>query len=300
MNEKSMEPQSSPPAVRSGQKRAPLLPTQNLAGPALVAVTAVMSFLAMLALGSVLLVNAAATQWLARAGSAMSVQIIETRNQSALEQLPAVMRVLTNTPSLAHIRVLSQSELIALLEPWLGVGNVNDDLPIPQLIEVVPKASLNARAVQSLAAQIQAVAPGAALDTHGRWRATLQRAARAVHLVGILVLLVVGIATAMVIVFATRAGLAANRPILEVLHQIGARDRFIAHRFEAHFVKMAALAALAAFLAACAFFYGVSAFSVAARAPSFFLSLLFVPCATILVSWVVTHFYVLRNLHLYN
>ena len=80
------------------QRTAPRrLPPENLAGPALSAVTMVMSLLACLALGSAILSDRAADRWLARATSAMSVQIVETRLLSAAEQLPAVMRELQAT-----------------------------------------------------------------------------------------------------------------------------------------------------------------------------------------------------------
>lgn len=42
-------------------------------------------------------------------------------------------------------------------------------------------------------------------------------------------------ATAMIIIFATRSGLAANVHIVEVLHLIGAKDALIAREFQNHF-----------------------------------------------------------------
>ncbi|MGV3635637.1 MAG: FtsX-like permease family protein, partial [Pseudorhodoplanes sp.] len=36
--------------------------------------------------------------------------------------------------------------------------------------------------------------------------------------------------------FATRGAMAANRPVIEVLHYVGAQDRFIAGQFQRHFL----------------------------------------------------------------
>jgi cell division transport system permease protein len=40
------------------------------------------------------------------------------------------------------------------------------------------------------------------------------------------------------VAFATRGAMAANRSIIEVLHFIGARNRFIAGRFQRHFLRL--------------------------------------------------------------
>lgn len=280
------------------QKISPLLPTQNLAGPALAAVAAVMSFLACLALGSVLLISQATQAWVAQAGAAMSVQIIDTRTQSAQDQLPAVLREINATAGIASARSLTQSERTQLLEPWLGAGNISDDLPIPLLIELQPNSDNppTPAALAALAVRLKSVAPGAQLDTHGVWRDTLTQWARAVNLFGVGVVLVVGIATTMLVLFATRAGLIANRPILDVLHQIGAHDAFIARIMQRHFTRLTAFAAGFGFLAASLFFYLVGA----ELTLTFFMVIALVPLATIALAAGLTLFYVLRNLRYYN
>ena len=273
---------------------APILPRRNMAGAALSAVTLAMSFLACLALGGSLLADRAAERWLKRASSAMTVQIVDTRNQTAAEQLPAIMRVLETAAGVAEARVLTRNELVALLEPWLGAGNVGDDLPVPLLVEITPDSTVPA--ADALAAELAAVAPGARLDTHGHWRATLAAAAGALRAAAVGVLALVAFATATVIVFATRAGLLANRDILDVLHQIGATDGFIARRFESHFVRVGTLAASGGFLAALGVFYALGGLIADARAPQFLLPLAAIPLALIAACWSVTRFYVFRNL----
>ena len=51
-------------------------------------------------------------------------------------------------------------------------------------------------------------------------------------------LLLVLAATVLSVTFATRAAIATNRPVIEVLHLIGARDRFIAGHFPRHFLRL--------------------------------------------------------------
>jgi cell division transport system permease protein len=46
------------------------------------------------------------------------------------------------------------------------------------------------------------------------------------------------VATILSVTFATRGAMAANRSIVEVLHLIGARDRFIVGQFQRHFLLL--------------------------------------------------------------
>ena len=58
------------------------------------------------------------------------------------------------------------------------------------------------------------------------------------------VFLLIAAAAAAVVAFATRAGLAARRDVVEVLHLAGAEDSFIAMLFQARFARVAGLAGL--------------------------------------------------------
>ena len=58
---------------------------------------------------------------------------------------------------------------------------------------------------------------------------------RSFALGGLAILLLVGAATTAIIVSATRSAMASNREIVEVLHFVGATDRFIAREFEKAF-----------------------------------------------------------------
>ena len=57
-------------------------------------------------------------------------------------------------------------------------------------------------------------------------------------LAGIGILALVIAATIISVSFATRGAMAANRPIVEVLHFVGAGDRYIANRFLRHFLRL--------------------------------------------------------------
>src|SRR5690606_2770771 len=68
------------------------------------------------------------------------------------------------------------------------------------------------------------------------------------------VLALILVATALAIVFATRGTMSTNRDIVDVLHFIGASNRFIAGEFQGRFLMIGLKGGAAGGLAAIAFF----------------------------------------------
>ena len=78
--------------------------------------------------------------------------------------------------------------------------------------------------------------PTATVDDHRGWIGRMRAVADVVVVGGIIVLGLVIAVTILCVNFATRGAMAANRPVIEVLHFIGAQDRFIAGQFQRHFL----------------------------------------------------------------
>jgi cell division transport system permease protein len=95
---------------------------------------------------------------------------------------------------------------------------------------VLDLAALRGRAMQ--------VAPTASVDDHRAWIERMRSMTGATVVAGIGILALVIIATIISVSFATRGAMAANRPIVEVLHFVGAGDRYIANRFLRHFLRL--------------------------------------------------------------
>jgi cell division transport system permease protein len=53
---------------------------------------------------------------------------------------------------------------------------------------------------------------------------------------GFAILLLVLVVTVLSVTFATRGAMATNRPIIEVLHYVGATDNFVSRQFQRHFL----------------------------------------------------------------
>jgi cell division transport system permease protein len=214
-----------------------VMPAAGATGLSLVLVIAAMCFLASLALGAALSVSHSTTEWTRDLSGALTVDIKPSQKMKPDGQTQAVLDVLKDTKGVLTAHELASDDIKALLEPWLGRGNVTDDLPLPRLVDVRidPGAPPN---LEILARRIADAAPGAELDTHRQWHAELLRAAHAAEWLAYAVLGVIAATTIAIVTFATRAGLSANREVVEVLHLTGARDRFIAAEVQRHFLHL--------------------------------------------------------------
>ncbi|MBX3507302.1 MAG: ABC transporter permease [Parvibaculum sp.] len=214
-----------------------VMPAAGATGLPLMLVVAAMCFLASLALGAALSVSGKAREWSSEISGSLTVELRASRDMVAEDQIGAVMAVLAATPGIISATPLRREETAALLEPWLGQGLVTGDLPLPSLIDIRIDNE-NPPDLSQLAIDIAAATPGASLDTHRQWRGELVRAARSATWLAFGILAVVAGTTIAIVVFATRAGLSSNRDVVEVLHLIGAQDRFIASEVQRHFLHL--------------------------------------------------------------
>ncbi len=195
-------------------------------------VSGAMGFLAVFALALSLASGRIADRWASELAGAVTLRINAPAEQMAA-QTETALTVLRQTPGVASARALTAEEQAALLAPWFGADLPLETLPIPQLIEIVEGDSgLDAA---GLRLRLGAEVPGAVLDDHTRWREPLVDAATSLRRVGWISILLIGGATAAMITLAANASLAANAKIIEVLRQVGARDRFIAGAFVRRF-----------------------------------------------------------------
>ena len=94
--------------------------------------------------------------------------------------------------------------------------------------------------LDALALRLSVAAPGTLVESHGEWIGRLATLARSLQACAGLALLVVAAVAASVIAVATRAGLAARREAIEIVHSLGASDGYIAARFAGRATLLAA------------------------------------------------------------
>jgi cell division transport system permease protein len=204
----------------------PIVPKKSVAGHALVAVIAIMTFLASLTTGAVMLVSASARDWQTELAREVTIQIRPASERDMEADLRKASEIARATAGVSDVRPYSKEESARLLEPWLGSGLNVDDLPVPRLI-VVRVDTGRPPDLDALRSSIAGQIPGATLDDHRGWMNRMRTMARTVTA-----------ATILSVMFATRGAMAANRPIVEVLHFVGAKDSFIAGQFQRRFLTI--------------------------------------------------------------
>jgi cell division transport system permease protein len=226
-----------PQVPAKARNLSPIVPRASIAGRALIAVVAIMTFLASITTGTVLLVSASAAEWQSDVASEITVQVRPAAGRDIERDAVAVAEALRAQPGIVQVRPFTKDESAKLLEPWLGSGLSLDELPVPRVIvaRIAPGAVLDLATLRSRVAQL---APSASVDDHRAWIERMRSMTGAIVFAGIGILALVIIATIISVSFATRGAMAANRPIVEVLHFVGAGDRYIANRFLRHFLRL--------------------------------------------------------------
>jgi cell division transport system permease protein len=223
--------------VGDPRPESPIVPRGSISGAALVAVVAIMTFLAALTTGSVVLIAGAASEWQSDVAREVTIQIRPGGGRDLEAEVGKAVQLARTVPGIADIRPYTREESARLLEPWLGSGLALDDLPVPRLI-VVKIAAGETPDLGMLRRTLAERVSGASLDDHRGWIARMRVMGRTAVGIGIAILLLVLAATVLSVSFATRGAMATNRPVVEVLHFIGARDNYIAAQFQRHFLVL--------------------------------------------------------------
>ncbi|PIT02678.1 cell division protein FtsX [Bradyrhizobium nitroreducens] len=229
--------QERPQLPARARNMSPIVPRASIHGRALVAVVAIMTFLASMTTGTVLLVSASAAEWQSDVASEITIQVRPQTGRDLDRDTAAVTEAMRAQPGIVEVKPFSREESGKLLEPWLGTGLSMDDLPVPRMIiaRVQPGTQLD---LGALRARVTQVAPSASVDDHRAWIERMRSMTNATVLAGLGILALVIVATIISVSFATRGAMAANRPIVEVLHFVGAGDRYIANHFLRHFLRL--------------------------------------------------------------
>ena len=280
-----------------------LLPEGRLSGP-MPWVIAIMMFLTVLAAAFGLGLGSAATRLDANVGHRITVQVIEANPDARERQARAVQASLRGFPGVVEVRRVPDADLAEMLEPWLGAGGMEADLPLPAMIDadLTPEAHGRIGAIRSALA---GVAPAARVDDNAQWLSPLAQLVAALRWLSMaLVLLMVGATTATV-VLAARAALDTHRSTIEVLHLMGATDIQVARLFQRRIALDALFGSLIGLVAA----FGVmvlignrvralgSELLGAAELPdSAWLMLLALPVAGVVLAMLVARITILRAL----
>ncbi len=211
-----------------------------------------MVFFAGLTTAGTLSLNSMLSRWSRSISGSLTVQVIpieengRVNKKKTQQETQDVLDILRKTAGIASADVLTDSQMKNLLRPWLGDTFLLDDLPMPHLIDVrlIDGAEVD---LDMLRALLRKNTPNASLDVHKLWLGKLIKLVRTLDLLASTLLSLVIASTSVIVIYVTCSSLAVHKPVIELLHQIGAHDGYISKQYAKRTTLLAAVGAAAGF-----------------------------------------------------
>lgn len=236
--------------IRALFARGPALLSREAGGERwLMVVIAVLCFLASITAVGAVAADRAAHGWARQLRAEATVQVRPRVDETGPTAAARAAETLAGVKGVAEAEAMDRKAAESLLRPWVGEAAL-PDLPLPYLVTVRldPQAPASA---PTLSRALAEAGLDATVDDHSLWRGEVERSAGVITALAGAAFLLIAAATAAVIAYATRAGMAAQASVIETLSLNGASDGYIAGLFQRRFGGLAAQAgALGAGIAA--------------------------------------------------
>ena len=207
-----------------------LLPEGWLSGP-MPWVIAIMMFLMVLAASAGLALGFAARGLNAQLSGQITIQIVDADQARRDDIAGRIVAAARRLPGVVSVQRIGDQAMTELLQPWLGAGLADNDLPVPAMIDVAFARDAPG-GVAAAEAAVRAISPRARIDLHAQWLAPLAGLIASLRWLAAALVLLMAAAAAFTVVLAARAALNTHQATIEVMHHLGASDGQIARLFQ--------------------------------------------------------------------
>jgi cell division transport system permease protein len=207
-----------------------LLPEGRMSGP-MPWVIAIMMFLTVLAAATGLALARSAQSLGADIAGRLTVQIPEPNAALRNAQTREIVSRLGQLAVVKSVDPIAEAQLAALLDPWLGGGGLDSDLPLPALIDVELRRT-GPRAVAEVRTLVSNIAPAARVDEQATWLQPLASLLQSLIWLAVGLVALMAAATSAAVVLSARSALNTHRETINILHLLGASDGQIAGLFQ--------------------------------------------------------------------
>ncbi|MFC3173294.1 cell division protein FtsX [Novosphingobium bradum] len=236
-----------------GGGQSDIVPQSRLSGPIPWVIAIMVALMVIAAAGGLALRNTGRAA-AAELSGGITVQIVEARPEERDRQARAALSALAAMPGVAGAQMVPQSDLDALVEPWLGGGaggpgagalEEGGAVPVPALIDARLAGQLSPDRLGRIQAALRASAPGARVDAQSTWLTPVFGAIASLQWLSLALIVVLGLATGAAVLLAARTALGNNRATIEIVHLLGGTDAQIARIFQRSIARDAIGGALA-------------------------------------------------------
>ena len=214
-----------------------------------------MTFLAILALSGSFVLSEIKSRWSSGLENKATVEIAASDSngiilgQESMDRLSAqTEEFLKKHPAVENIEKMEQSEIVALVAPWLGEDLAFDQIPLPTILTISFNNDIQFD-METITEPLAAISPNIRLDTHESWLNDVLRFTGALKFAAIMITLIIGITTIVSVAGSVQARMAIYHEELELLHLMGAGDQYISRQLQRYILILcfqgAAIGALA-------------------------------------------------------
>lgn len=190
-----------------------------------------MTMLATLALGGSQMILSLRGAWVSDIQGQISIEISAITPEGYMlgpDDMAHIADAMHETlAAFGDVEVLGQSEVATLVQPWLGNASQQDDLPLPVIIGL----SVQNPDLEAITKAVRQVDQQAVVDTHQGWVQDLRRFSGVLLGASGFMALMVVLCAMLCVSGAVRAQLAAHKGDIDLLHLMGASDRYIGGQF---------------------------------------------------------------------
>lgn len=197
---------------------------------------ALMTFLCLLAGLISISLNNMADAWTTGLADTITIEIpSEHKDDDKIEDL---VKKLNGIANVKQARLVDRKELEKLVEPWLGDSSAAlGDLPVPALINI----EMNERSpelIENINKAVESEIPQARVDAHDNWLNDLLKLTKGLQIAGAALIAIISIVTALTVSGAVRSRMAIHHSELELLHIMGASDKYITRQFQKYILVL--------------------------------------------------------------
>ncbi len=218
-----------PFAIAAHESR--LIPDGRFSG-AMPWVMAIMTFLTLLAAAAALSLGQAMRQGGDELSRQATAQILEDDPGARIAQQRRVAERLRGTEGVASVRLVSEGEARALLEPWLGDVAEDAGVPVPALIDIAFDQAPSSARLAALRRDLARLAPTLRIDGNAGWLQPWFELMKTTLWIAAAIVILLLLATAATVALAVRGALNTHKTTIDIMHMMGSTDLQVARLFQ--------------------------------------------------------------------
>lgn len=185
------------------------------------AILALLSFLSILALGIALAIGTGAMRWNAQWESFATVQVTDSKKADEVKKI-----IDKNSDKIDTLNEITSEQMQDLMAPWISSGGNILKNYLPKMWEIKFKSSEDMHIVG------EQISPSARFLTHSKALSPSTKAGWKMIAISTFVLLLILSTIGICISYIARNTALLHRRELEILNQVGASDKFVAHQMQ--------------------------------------------------------------------